>query len=181
MNTQEPTPFKSPQCHNLKQLREPEGNTAETIIPTMSLPCYQHMNKPNFMWGTLNGTSFSRAINSAYYEAICWRHNLFQVPWGKVGTSFVTGLASLFRGYGESTVLESVALHAAMVMPILLLQKPHARSKAKDHLKCLERRLAVWKAGDIELLFHEGRTIQSRFRLPHTNSSANEDHITNNP
>ena len=63
-------------------------------------------------------------------------------------------------------------------MPILLLQKPHARSKAKDHLKCLERRLAVWKAGDIELLLHEGCTIQSRFRLPHTNSSANDDHIT---
>ena len=84
------------------------------------------MNEPNFLWGTVDGTNFSRSINSAYHQAIHWRHNLFQVPWGKAGTSFVSELAYLFRSYGESTALESVALRAAMLMPILLLQKPHA-------------------------------------------------------
>ena len=124
MNTQEPTPINAPNVTIPNNSESSEVNTAETIIPTM--PCCQHTNEPNFMWGTVDGTSFSKAINSAYYQAIHWRHNLFQVPWGKVGTSFVTELASLFRSYGESTALESVALRAAMVMPILLLQKPHA-------------------------------------------------------
>ena len=130
------------------------------------------------MWGTVDGTSFSSAIYSAYYEAVHWRHNLFTVPWGKAGTSFVTEIASLFRAYGESSALESISLCAAMVAPILLLQKPHARSKTKDHIKCLERHLAVWKAGDIEALLDEGRTIQGRFRPPPTKSIANEEKMT---
>ena len=45
--------------------------------------------------------------------------------------------------------MESIALSAAMVMPALLLQKPHERSKPKEHLKCLERRLLDWKEGNI--------------------------------
>ena len=104
--------------------------------------------------------------------------NLFTVPWGKAGTSFVTEIASLFRAYGESSALKSISLCAAKVALILLLQKPHARSKTKDHIKCLERRLAVWKAGDIEALLHEGRTIQGRFRPPLTKSIANEEKMT---
>lgn len=38
---------------------------------------------------------------------------------GKAGTTFVMELASL---HGESSALEKIALRAAMVMPILLLQ-----------------------------------------------------------
>ena len=52
------------------------------------------------------------------------------------------------------------ALKAAMVMPILLLQKPHASSKAREHANCLHRRLQAWQDGDINSLIIEGRTIQ---------------------
>ena len=77
----------------------------------------------------MDGESFSLAITSAYYETVHWRHNLFLVPSGKAGSSFVQALAKLFRAYGEGSALEPVALRAAMVMPILLLQRPHLRSK----------------------------------------------------
>jgi len=59
--------------------------------------------------------------------------------------------------------MESIALCAAMLMPILLLQKPHARSKTKHHMKCLKRHLSHWNAGDIDALLDECRTIQSQF------------------
>ena len=46
-------------------------------------------------------------------------------------------------GYAEGCALESVALKAAMVMPSLVLQKPHAKSKMKDHVTHLDRRLDI--------------------------------------
>ena len=42
----------------------------------------------------------------------------------------------------------------------MLLQKPHSKSKSKDHVICLERRLKSWKEGQIDLLLDECRTIQ---------------------
>ena len=73
-------------------------------------------------------------------------------------------LTRLIDGYAEGSALESVALKAAMVMPSLVLQKPHAKSKMKDHVTHLDRRLDIWKKGDLETLLREGRAIQQRLR-----------------
>ena len=40
----------------------------------------------------------------------------------------------------------------------------HARSKAKDHVHHLSRRLDMWKRGDVTALLREGSTIQKRIR-----------------
>ena len=61
--------------------------------------------------------------------------------------------------------MESTALRAAMLKPILLLQKPYVGSKTKQHLTCLERWLILWKVEDIDALVKEGHTIQKQFRV----------------
>ena len=59
--------------------------------------------------------------------------------------------------------LNSVALKAFMVLPTLILQKPSATSKSKEHSEAIERRLALWKQGDIDLLLKEVRFFQGKF------------------
>ena len=86
---------------------------------------------------------------------------MFSVPSGRAGKAFVSELAWLFQSYAEGSALECIALTAAMILPPLLLQKPCPKSKAREHSKCLEQRLKIWKAGDILSLLVEGRTIQS--------------------
>jgi len=81
----------------------------------------------------------------------------------------VSELARLFKAFATSSALESIALKAATLMPILLLQKPARKSKAKDHITCLERRLSTWLQGDLNELMREGRTIQQR--IPKSSSS----------
>ena len=54
-----------------------------------------------------------------------------------------------------------------MVMPGLLLQKPHSSSKSCEHVICLQRRLDSWQMVDINNLIIEGRTIQHRFKQNH--------------
>ena len=86
--------------------------------------------------------------------------NIFMLPSGKVGKEFIRVLTSLFTAYHQGSALESVALEAVMVACVLLLKKPHSKSKSKDHVRTLERRLRAWHGGEIERLMKEGRTLQ---------------------
>ena len=75
---------------------------------------------------------------------------------GNAGKKFVSHLASLFQAYADQSTLECIATKAAIVMQVVLLQKPAAKSKAKDHAAHLDRRLSMWLNGDIEpLLLNE--------------------------
>ena len=116
----------------------------------------------NFMWGSHNGSIFRDKIEATFEEAIHWRRNIFQVPSGSTGKAFVAELARLFQAYADNSSLESIALKAATIMPTLLLQKPHPKSKVKDHIRHLQRRLDLWLDGDLQALLDEGKSIQKR-------------------
>ena len=101
-------------------------------------------------------------MEATYSEVVHWRRNCFTVPFGKAGREFVLELSRLYLAVASASALESVALKAATVLPLLLLQKPHKTSKAKEHAACLERRLTSWTEGNLNKLLLEGRTIQHR-------------------
>ena len=129
-----------------------------------------------FSWGILNADDFSHALEATYSEVVHWRINSFKVPGGKVGKEFVHELSRLFAAFASASSMESIALKATIVLPILLLQKPHRKSKAKEHATCLERRLRLWEDGNLNDLALEGRTIQSR--LPKFNSSTAKQNLS---
>ena len=118
------------------------------------------MALPRFTWGELDSETFTQRLSHAYSTVVHWRRNIFSIPSGNAGTAFVTELSRLFCAYAVGSALESVALKAAMTMCALLLQKPSRSSKAKDHVACLERRMATCKAEDLNELLEEGLTIQ---------------------
>lgn len=68
------------------------------------LPCLHQTSPGGTLWIE------THAITSAYAETVHRHHNLFLVPSGEAGTSFVTHLAKLFRAYGEGAAIESIAL-----------------------------------------------------------------------
>ena len=92
--------------------------------PIAPLPEYTVMADPSFVWGDLDGPTFSLQIRSCYAEVVHWKINLFKIPSGKTGAAFFRELSRLFNSYPCSSVLESVALYATMAMPHLLLQRP---------------------------------------------------------
>ena len=136
---------------------------AEYMSP---LPVYDGLPEPSFVWGKLDGSSATDIIQSCY-EVIHWQCNIFKFP---AGNQFVRELSRLFRGYAEGSALESISLYTVMSMPALLLQKPHSKSKSKEHVTHLERRLALWTNGEFDELLAEGRTIQQNLRhqIPRT-------------
>ena len=50
-----------------------------------------------------------------------------------------------------------------MMLPSLILQTPSATSKSKDHSAAVERRLALWRQGDLVSVLKEVTFIQSKF------------------
>ena len=144
----------------------PPNDSEDPQIPNShqtTLPRFTPVPTPNFQWGDQDGESFTRGVDQCYTEIVHWRRNLFKVPSGKAGRTFVHELSHLFQAYAESSALEGVAMKSAMIMPALLLQKPHSRSKTKEHVKHLERRLQLWKDGNLNSLLDEGSAIQSQF------------------
>ena len=111
-------------------------------------------------WGDLSGEESTKVIDDAYAQIIYWRPNLFKVPSGACGKHFVAEFTRLFNSFAMESDLEAVALKAAMTLPSLMLQKPHAKSKTHDHISCLQRRLSLWEKGDISNLLKEGRALQ---------------------
>ena len=144
------------------------------VDPVAQLPAFQPQQAPTFQWGTVDGPEFAHSITCANDEAVHWRRNVFTLPSGSVGKAFVEELSKLFRAYAETSVMECIALKAAALMPLLLLQRPHAKCKAKDLVACLQRRLLAWKAGDIDGLVREARVLQRS--LPSQRQHHDADH-----
>ena len=136
-----PPPFESSNLKPIHATSQPTGAISQpsnlaSLYPT--LPVYPPMSSPTFTWGNLSGPEFATLLDTTYSEVVHWRRNCFSVPLGKAGRDFVSELSRLYLAYGSASTLESVALKAAIVFPILLLQKPSKGSKIKNHIKCLE-------------------------------------------
>lgn len=133
---------------------------------------------PQFVWGDVDGNSFVSLLDQVYDEIVHWRRNIFSLPTGRSGKMFVMELSRLFNAYYPGSSLEGVALKAAMTLPILILQKPFAKSKSSDHVHCIERRMKLWLCGDLSALLVEGRSIQRGLTSPRASSDPNNVSFT---
>ena len=139
------------------------------------LPSFEPLSDSDYQWNDLTGSEFSNAINDAYNQIVYWKPNLFRVPSGSSGKKFVNELARFFQAFADASALENVALKAAVTLPALMLQKPHAKSKVREHISCLERRLALWREGNISELLREGKAIQGLLRSHRPPKDVNSD------
>ena len=53
-------------------------------------------------------------VNAAYEMVVCWKPNLFIVPFGAAGSSFVDELASIIRGFVHDSSSRSTAWKAVL-------------------------------------------------------------------
>ena len=136
----------------------------------------QDREREKFYWNTVPGSVYQKDLEEAYEQIVHWRKNVFMVPTGASGKKFINEITRLFDQWTNDTPLKGIALKAIHVMPALLLQKPSRKSKARDHLIALERRLKLWGEGNINELLGESKEIQER--LPSTNTPMNLQKIS---
>ena len=121
----------------------------------------------NIKWGGRNLREVSEKFQDAYERIVFWKKNLFMLATGAAAKKYITEATKLMNRWMNNSPCKDIAFTAIHVMPSLL-QKPGKTSKAKDHLKALERKIDLWINGNIDELLFEGETIQSR--LHHINT-----------
>jgi hypothetical protein len=136
---------------------------------TANLPCIEicpltAKTATSKLWADIPYNHFQDTVSKLYDEVVFYRRNLFKIPSGKGGKEFIKELTHWLHQFNVSSRLNAVALKTFMILPSILLQKPSAKSKAKQHQECLQRRLACWRSGDIPKLMQEVRKIQSAFK-----------------
>ena len=117
----------------------------------------------NKLWRNISHQRFCEEINNIYNEVVHFRRNIFNLPSGGAGKHFIEELTFWLKQFNSNSDLNSVALKAFKVLPSVVLQKPSATSKSKEHSVATERRLALWRQGDLNMLMKEIRFIQDRF------------------
>ena len=131
-----------------------------SVYPIIRLSTCQH----RFYWGrNCNGgmiTITTATIADVYNEVKTWRKNTFLVPYGKTGRDFIDQFTKHIEDWNNRSPVQHLALKAAIVLLAVALQKPGQRSKAKERQECLEKRLTLWRNGEIESLLLEERMIQ---------------------
>ena len=113
----------------------------------------------------MRGSTIEKDLVHIYEKVVFWRRNLFMMPNGSSGKAYIRETTRLLNSWSENSPLKDCAMRAIHVMPALLLQKPSKRSKSKEHVEALERRLESWKKGDLLKLFEETEAIQSRLPI----------------
>ena len=118
-------------------------------------------NKNQISWANIDGIeNIIAKITDIHQELTKWKKNSFLVPRGKIGKAFLAELNRMFQLFNNKTVYEPIALHLVQIFIPLMLQKPSAKSKNRDHVRYLEKRLSWWKEGKLEELIEEGKAIQ---------------------
>ena len=125
----------------------------------------------------VSGEEFVGFVDKTYDEILNWRKNLFKLPSGNASKKFVKTLAEWIQFFNTGSDLKGVALKVFHILPALLLQKPSRKSKAKEHLKSLEKRLVKWETGDFESLLAEARVVQARLKKAHSSSPRTSEDV----
>ena len=94
------------------RVSRPEAQAKTDCSGIPDLPKFTPPATPKFTWGDLDAETFIQRVDHAYSLVVHGKRNIFTVPSGKVGTSFVSELSRLFCAYAEGTSLESIALKA---------------------------------------------------------------------
>ena len=124
-----------------------------------------------YTWSNYPSHVFEANVSTVYEQIVYWKKNLFLLPSGKAGKQYIDETTKLMNEWLQESPLKDIAFKAIMIMPNLLLQKPSKNSKAKDHLKALERRLESWISGDLLELLKEAETIQKSLRSKKTSTN----------
>ena len=85
------------------------------------------------VWGKLNLEALKEDSNTVYEKIVYWKQNLFKLPTGSSGKAYVREITRLVTAWNSKSNIMDYAWKCIMIMPALLLQKPAANSKAKDH------------------------------------------------
>ena len=100
------------------------------------------------------------AVQKAYEGTGAFKANLFELPTGETGKGYLEELNLWLSRVALKTSYERIAMKIVMIMPHLLLQRPAMRTPKRMVTETLNRRMRLWRKGEIGELLEEAKRIQ---------------------
>ena len=109
----------------------------EFLDPTIraNLPPYKKAERINKDYNGINKFDLFSLISNTYEDIVTWKKNLFKLPSGKCGREFIKLMTDWLQKYNSDSTFQCIAMKVVRILPNMLLQKPSATSKSKDHTK----------------------------------------------
>ena len=172
---------------NRNQMQTHTSESSQTLAPTerpgippqiVAEPSQNPTQPPqNEIWEGHTYPDLQQVVSAIYEEIVFWRKNLFKLPSGAAGKSYIKETTKLIEFWNENKQpMKEIALKMVMIMPAVLLQKPSRKSTAKQHTEYLKKRLDLWTAGKFDELMKEGRAIQQKLKQQ-LRKDETEEHI----
>ena len=111
-------------------------------------------------------------VEAIYNEAMFWKQN-YLPPKCHATKDLIKLMVDLMNDYVTNAPHSSLAMTTLMIIPQLLLQKQHERSTRTENIKCLERRIWLWK-GELDQLRKEAATLNDRFARKYRTTKEND-------
>ena len=110
------------------------------------------------------GSAETKVLTDTIYEKIVAfsPYTIFEIPKCNAAKGLIKEMIYLIRLYTNETHLKSHALKTLAILPYLICQRTHEKSRAVDDRKALERRIELWKKGEIQKLLTEAEAIQKK-------------------
>ena len=77
------------------------------VVRTTQDPLSENDKILNARWGSLNGVEIRESVNKAYQTVTRWKRNLFYLPTGKAGESFIEELTKVINYFNIGGVFRS--------------------------------------------------------------------------
>ena len=91
-------------------------------------------------------------------------NNIFEIPSGNATKKMIREMTFLIREYTRESHLSTSALKTLAILPHLLCQRTHEKSRTGEDRKALERRMKKWEMGEVQSLVKEAETLQKRVK-----------------
>ena len=119
-------------------------------------------------WEDTTPEQVKSLIDSIYERIVTFSpYSLFEVTRGNATKKMIREITFLLRQYTGESPLQPVALKILAILPHLLCQRTHEKSKTAEDRKAMERRLELWEKGEVQKLLKEAETLQDRAKKKH--------------
>ena len=104
---------------------------------------------PDTNYNNMSPMELETSVKRVYEEMVIWKKNIFLLPSGAAGISFISLITEWLGNINNNTSFKGISWVVIMILPNLLHQKPSAKSKAKEHSQLPNERLQMWN--DVEM------------------------------
>ena len=103
-------------------------------------------------------------VQMIYNEAIFWKPNFFELLKCLATKDLIKLMVDLVNDYVANATHLRLAMTTLTIMPQLLLQKQYELSPRTENIKCLERRIQLWKERKLDQLRKEAAILLKNIR-----------------